>query len=128
MSNRTEAEVPGAAQPTYMDLLLRGEALMQDIDDFIDTWHDASDGTSIAALSLASFLGMTAEEYRLWVERPEALRYTAVAHKAEQPISTVLASRDRFGLAARASDRGEAESLLHWLIDCGRIKEPEAHW
>lgn len=128
MFSRRGARAPAGTQSTYMDLLLRGEALMQDIDDFVDRWHDTPDDSAASALSLAEFLGMTAEEYQLWVEHPAALRYIAAARKAEQPIAAVLESRDQFGLAARAGDQGEAEGLLHWLIECGRIEKPEQNW
>jgi hypothetical protein len=71
---------------------------------------------------------MTSEEYQLWVEHPPALRYIAAARKAEQPIAAVLKSRDRLGLAARASDQSEAEMLLQWLIERGRTEEPQQRW
>lgn len=123
MFSRTDTHVPDNAQLTYMDLLLDGQALLQDIDDFIDDWHDAPDGSWAASHSLEEFLGMTPDEYTLWVERPESLRFIAAAHKAKQPVSAILASRDRFGLVARASEQSEAHELLQWLIDHGRIKE-----
>jgi hypothetical protein len=128
MFSRRGTKVPSGTQPTYMDLLLRGEVLMPDIDDFIDRWHDAPDDSAISTTSLAEFLGMTSEEYQLWVEHPPALRYIAAARKAEQPIAAVLKSRDRLGLAARASDQSEAEMLLQWLIERGRTEEPQQRW
>jgi len=68
-------------QRTYMEQLLCGDALLEDIEDFVEAWHDAPDDSSIAAQSLEEFLGMTWDEYRLWVERPEALRFIAAAHR-----------------------------------------------
>jgi hypothetical protein len=123
MFSRTGAHVPNSVESTYMDLLLAGEVLLQDIDDFIDDWHDAPDGSWAASQSLEEFLGMTPDEYTLWVERPESLRFIAAAHKAKQPVSAILASRDSWGLAARANEQSEAHELLQWLIDRGRIKE-----
>jgi hypothetical protein len=128
MSSRSDRCVHDEVQPTYMDLVIRGEALLRDIDDFIDAWHDAPEGSAMASLSLDAFLGMTAEEYRLWVEHPESLRYIAAAHKTKQPVAMLLASRDRLGLAARASDRSEADKLVQWLIKRGRIEEPKQPW
>ncbi|MGH3252202.1 MAG: hypothetical protein ACRDOI_39155 [Trebonia sp.] len=124
MSSRSGTDVPAKFKPTFMDLLLGGEVLAQDIDSFIDAWHDAPDGSEAASLSLAEFLGVTAGEYRLWVEQPDSLRFIAAAHKAGQPVETLLASRDRLGLAARASDQNEAEKLVQWLIKRGRIEGP----
>lgn len=109
---------------TYMDQLLQGEVLLEDIDDFVDAWHDAPDDSEIASQTLDQFLGMTEEEYRLWVERPESLRFIAAAHKMHKPVATVLSSRNRYGLAARAREQGEAQELLQWLIEHGRVKRP----
>ena len=39
-----------------------------DIDDFIDAWH-ASDSED----EIYVYLGMTKEEYFLWLEKPESL-------------------------------------------------------
>lgn len=108
-------------RPTYMDLLLRGEVLAGDIDDFVDAWHDAPDGSTVESLSLAEYLGMTEGEYQLWVEQPNSLRFIAAAHKRQRPVEELLASRDQLGLAARASDQTEAERLLQWLVKRGRI-------
>jgi hypothetical protein len=69
-------------QPSYMEQLLHGDALLEDIDNFVDAWHDAPDASKSASLSLEEFLGMRADEYRLWVERPESLRFIAAAHVA----------------------------------------------
>jgi hypothetical protein len=119
-SGAAVSERPGS----YMDRLLRGEALMQDIEDFIDAWHDASDGSTASEMSLAQYLGMTEDEYRLWVEMPSALGFIAAAHRARQPVEALLASRDDLGLAARASDRSEADRLVEWLSKRGRLPEP----
>lgn len=36
------------------------------VDDLVDTWHTSDKSED----SLAEFLGMTAEQYKLWVEKP----------------------------------------------------------
>jgi hypothetical protein len=110
-------------QPSYIDQLLHGDALLEDIDNFVDVWHDAPDDSRIASLSLEEFLGMSSEEYRLWVERPESLRFIAAAHRNKQPVAAILGEEDRYGLAARAEDQGVAHELLRWLIERGRVQE-----
>lgn len=111
------------SQRSYIDLLLRGEALREDIDDFVADWHEAPNGSPTARRSLEEFLGMTGSEYRLWIEHPESLRFIAAAHKAGQPVAEVLASLDRTGVAARTSEQAEARKLLDWLIERGRVEE-----
>jgi hypothetical protein len=122
------ATVANEHSAAYMELLLRGEILMQDIDDFIDAWHDAPEGSAASSMSLAEYLGMAEDEYQLWVEHPSSLRFIAAAHRAKEPVAALLASRDQLGLAARASDRTEAERLVQWLVKRGRIEEPKHSW
>lgn len=52
----------------FVGLCLSGEALPAQIDDFVDLWHDGDSNES-----LSEFLGLTGEEYALWVEKPAAL-------------------------------------------------------
>ena len=125
MSRRNDTIVPTGSKPTFMDLLLSGDVLAGDIDDFVDAWHEAPEGSTIASLSLAEYLGMTDDEYQLWVEHPGSLRFIAAAHKTNQSVEKLLRSRDQLGVAARASDQTEAERLVRWLIKRGRIEEPE---
>jgi hypothetical protein len=120
---RTVEESP----PTYMDLLLMGKAFLDDIDDFVDEWHSAPEGSVAASRSLHEFLGMTWDEYRLWVEHPESLRFIVAAHRAGRPVDAVLEELDKTGVAARANGQSEARKLLQWLIDRGRVEQRPRH-
>lgn len=60
---------------TFLDLVLAGDARQDDIDDFVDRWHDGD-----ASCSLAAFLGMSDDEYALWVEKPSSLSLILQAH------------------------------------------------
>ena len=62
---------------TFVDLVLTGKAHQDDIEDFVDQWHDGD-----ASCSLAEFLGMSDDEYALWVEKPSALSLILQAHAA----------------------------------------------
>lgn len=53
----------------FINLCLSGDVLINDIDDFIDKWHDSDSNDEIY-----DYLGMTREEYFLWIERPEYLK------------------------------------------------------
>ncbi len=123
MSRRRVARTPKETPPTYMDLLLSGKALQEDIEDFVADWHNAPEGTAPASQKLEDFLGMSWDDYRLWTEHPESLRFIALAHKVGQPVAAVLQEIESTGVAARAEDQSEARKLLQWLIDRGRVKE-----
>ena len=60
---------------TFLELVLAEEVHRKDIDDFIDQWHEGQ-----AACSLAEFLGMSDDEYTLWVEQPATLDLIIQAH------------------------------------------------
>jgi hypothetical protein len=101
---------------------------LEDIEDFVASWHEAPEGTPVAMRELHDFLGMTWDEYRLWVEHPESLRFIAAAHKNDQPVTLVLSTLDRTGVAARAADQADAHKLLQWLIDRGRVEESPRYY
>jgi hypothetical protein len=52
----------------FLDLVARGEASLDEIDDFIDRWHGSD-----TQQSLASYLGMTDDEYAAWLAEPDQL-------------------------------------------------------
>jgi hypothetical protein len=59
----------------FLDLVLAGEAHQGDIDDFVDQWPDSD-----TSCSLAEFLGMSDDEYALWVAKPSSLSLILQAH------------------------------------------------
>ncbi|MES1241810.1 MAG: hypothetical protein ABUT39_09350 [Acidobacteriota bacterium] len=61
---------------SFVDLCRRGEAVPEQIDDFVDLWHEGA-----SELSLHDFLGMTWEEYSAWVANPGLLPRIIAAHR-----------------------------------------------
>ena len=55
-------------QPGFVELCLTGEASIDQIDDSVDAWHADPEGRS-----LHDYLGLTEEEYSLWLRAPNAL-------------------------------------------------------
>lgn len=108
---------------TFVDLALSGAVTLDDIDDFVDTWHQGGTGQE-----LHDFLGLTWEEYALWVEQPAALRFILFARRHEEPLQDVLKQfagpEELRGepVAARAADREEAQAVRSWLIQTGRMR------
>lgn len=63
---------------TFLDLVVAQRTRPEDIDDFVDAWHDAYEGP----LELHAFLGMSEEEYGRWALDPKALADIVDAHRA----------------------------------------------
>ena len=56
---------------TFIDLVRMGKADPDDIDNYVDAWHDSGPDET---RKLHEFLGMTWDEYARWVEDPTCLR------------------------------------------------------
>lgn len=65
---------------TYIEAVIAGEAVLNDIDDYCARWH-ASNGSETRSLS--EFLGMTHEEYGRWMKdgSDETLQSIIDAHR-----------------------------------------------
>ncbi len=109
---------------TFIDACLAGHAFEEDVDRWVERWHDAPEGSAIAALELSEYLGMKAEEYALWVEQPSSLRFVIAARRRGKRVDEMLTSRDDYALAARAQDPQDARTVLLWLVNTGRV-DPE---
>ncbi|MDQ7908695.1 hypothetical protein RB614_29595 [Phytohabitans sp. ZYX-F-186] len=104
---------------TFVDACLAGEALLSEIDSFVEAWHEDDSVTC----ELPEYLGMSSDDYRLWVERPESLRFILAAHKNRTPVTELLVKRAGLRAAARGEEKGEAVQVLRWLIETGRVDE-----
>ena len=98
----------------FVDMCLSGEALLEEIDDFVDKWHEADSG-----LPIHKFLGFTPTEYAMWVERPETLGYIILARRHSISLEEAIAQGE--SVAARTQSWGNAKALLEWLKKTGRI-------
>lgn len=87
---------------------IEGNALMTDVDDYIDMWHESDSN-----LSLHDFLGMTEKEYKLFVEDESYLGSIITAHKFDTDIASIL--KKEYALAARSDDPAKAIKIQKWL-------------
>lgn len=97
---------------TFMDRMLRGEVMADEIDDFVDFWHDSD-----SSVPLHEFLGMSEAEYGLWVSSPSMLGVIVNARYKKQRLADAVNDnlRQRRRLAAR-SDKGSLVSQLErWI-------------
>ena len=99
---------------TYMEQCLAGEVLYEEIDDFVKKWHLDKNAKG----SLGEYLGFSHEEYKLWAEQPNSLRFIIFAHKSNVPIQQAIKEQS---IAARSESQTEAEKILLWLKKTGRL-------
>jgi len=97
----------------FIEKCLSGDALVNEIDDYIETWHKDESITQ----ELHEYLGMSFFEYQLWVEKPESLKFILFARKKNANVQDYMTSNE-YSIAARSKDY---ISVLEWLRDTGRI-------
>lgn len=102
----------------FVQMCVNGEALMEEIDDFVDRWHEES-----GDIPLNRFLGMTKLEYKLWVADESMLPYIITAHRNHQKVDELVDAIGNLPLAARAGSPQSALKLLKWLKSEGLLEE-----
>jgi hypothetical protein len=104
---------------TFVEQCLKGNATLDDIEDFVEAWHTSDDPRE-----LHEYLGLTWDEYALSVERPQALRYVMFSRRFDVPLQQALAEYPVAlePVAARARSEAEAREVLAWLKKTGRLK------
>lgn len=101
---------------TFFDLYRDGRVTAEQIDDFIDAWHESDESEH---RPLAEFLGMTEDEYSLWLASHDALPLLVAARQDGRSVADVvrqhLADLQRTALPADAS---AIHILSHWFDAC----------
>ena len=100
----------------FIELCSNGEVLMEEIDDFIDEWHE-----SAQEIELHEFLGMSWKEYSAWVAEPDILPFIVTAYTENRPLKEILEEHESLPLAARADRPQKAMMILKWLKSEGKI-------
>lgn len=101
---------------TFIELCSNGEVLIEEIDDFIDEWHE-----SAREIELHEFLGMSWKEYSAWVAEPDILPFIVTAYTKNRPFKEILEEHESLPLAARADSPKKARMILKWLKSEGKI-------
>lgn len=94
----------------FIEKCLSGEALLDDVDDYVDAWHESESKTP-----LYEYLGMKRSEYTLWVSDPDVLAFIVTAHRQSCDVAEVLEEFNTLPLAARADGPHKAKELMQWL-------------
>ena len=97
---------------TFMDLAIDGRVMADEIDEFVEAWHHSDSKDEVF-----DFLGMTFDEYSLWVMDPGLIN--VVITSRVKKISLVDAAndnvRDAERLAARAGEARNVALLREWI-------------
>lgn len=84
----------------FIALALAGEAMPDEIDDYVDDWHN-----NPGDLALHEFLGMDRAEYALWLRAPDALPLIVASRKLGKSLEVIANDNIReMRRAARAED------------------------
>ncbi|MHA7809286.1 MAG: hypothetical protein ACX933_05720 [Marinobacter adhaerens] len=102
---------------SFVDLCLDGDVLEDEIDDFVDRWHEDED----TDLELHEYLGMTWDEYSVWATKPSVLPFILTARKNGTTFDQEM-NQERLALAARAETADEAHRIESWLKLIGKLK------
>jgi hypothetical protein len=106
-----------AIMSNFIEDCIRGRALLDDIDDYVDQWHQHT-----SKLELNAYLGMSKAEYSLWVSEPEILPFIVTAHKENRDVSEIVDEISALPLAARSGGLAKAAELISWLKSQGLWK------
>jgi hypothetical protein len=97
--------------PTFLGLVLEGQAEIGEIDDFLERWHEGR-----GAADLSDYLGMRSDEYSLWLENPEMLALICSARRSRQSLAQAVNTKlAALRLVATPNDRAKLTSLQSWL-------------
>ena len=97
----------------FLELYRDGKVSAQEIEDFIEAWHNSEDTEQCP---LAEFLGMTEDEYTVWMASRKALPAIVAARQQGRPLVELVADHlAELQLAASPTDRSAIHALSNWL-------------
>ncbi len=101
--------------PSFFDLYSRGQVSPDDVDDFVGRWHDDQEPWS-RDLALHEYLGVTHEEYQVWLCDPFVLPDILQARRSHEKLVDVVTARYEAMRAANQPDKVSILfSLRNWL-------------
>jgi hypothetical protein len=111
------SELAQTSRP-FFELYLAGLVKGDQMDDFVAAWHEAPENED---RPLAAFLGMTEDEYAVWVMDPAALPMLRTARRATVPFRTSISNYvAALRGASKAADEATILALSNWLENTQR--------
>jgi hypothetical protein len=97
---------------SFFDLYSQGQLSEDAIDDFVGAWHGSGDGYGVP---LSEFLGLTEDEYGVWVMDARALPVIRASRSQHQPLhEAVTRYLDEMRNRTNPQDRSAIWALSHW--------------
>ncbi len=84
--------------------------MSDEIEDFVQRWHDSD-----SKLELHEYLGMTIDEYALWLNSPDMLPLILTSRKTKRSLESIANDNLQSRLAARADDSMKIKAIQTWL-------------
>jgi hypothetical protein len=98
---------------SFLDLYSDGKVTAEHIDDFIDAWHESDDSEQ---RPLSEFLGMTEDEYSVWLASHRVLPLLVAARRDGRSVAAVVQQHlADLQHAAAPADETAIYVLSHWL-------------
>ncbi len=98
---------------SFLELYRGGHVTAQQIGDFIEAWHDSGESEQ---RPLSEFLGMTEDEYTVWMASRKALPTIIAARQQGRPLVELVAEHlAQLRHSALPTDRAAIYVLSHWL-------------
>jgi hypothetical protein len=98
---------------SFFDRYSRGEVAADEIDDYVSEWHRSP---STDQRCLAEFLGMTHQEYQVWIMDPNSLPLILAARQTSRPLIELVTERvAEMEAAGRPSDTSALYALSNWM-------------
>jgi hypothetical protein len=95
----------------FIEKCVAQEVAYDDIDDFIEQWHQDPQGKSIY-----EFLGMTGQEYDLWIAEDSVLPMIVSVHAQNRNLDEVLDEcRRELPTVSNLPGPGKTRELIDWL-------------
>jgi hypothetical protein len=99
--------------PTFFTLYSEGCVTAEQADDYVEAWHESGEEET---RSLSEYLGMTEEEYGIWVITPRALPAILAARRTNRPLREFVAPLfEALKAAGDPEDRPVLHVLSYWL-------------
>jgi hypothetical protein len=99
---------------TFVRLYNSGAVTAEQIDDFIDAWHESNDSER---RPLAEYLGMTEDEYSVWLASHETLPLLVAARHDGRPVSEVVRTHLATLRGGAAGNETAIHILSRWLTN-----------